>query len=147
MKRLTLLAVLVGALVVASTASAYFAQDQLPATWHIHNDGTCSQCAGHAFFPQILGETVATYLGDPAECPDATDKAFLGGGEPSPQNTGIEPNQPLREGICMTSTTVIHLKSIPADQPPPAGWTGPVGTPAVVNGITYVTYYSLTPAS
>jgi len=146
MKRLTLLAVLVGALVVASTASAYFAQDQLPATWHIHNDGTCSQCAGHAFFPQILGETVATYLGDPAECPDATDKAFLGGGEPSIHNPpSLTGNQPLGEGICMTSTTIIHLKRISPDQPVPAGFSGPIGS-TVVQGRTFLTYYMLTPS-
>jgi hypothetical protein len=126
MKKLIILACCAAALTVASGASAYFTQDQLPPTWHIHNGGTCSQCAGVAFFPKILtGGDVNLYKQDPAECPDATDKAFLGGGQPSPQPPapGVNGNQPLREGICMTSTTIIHLKSIAPDQPAPDGWT------------------------
>jgi hypothetical protein len=101
-------------------------------------------CAGTAFFPSIVPGYDA--LNDPAECPDATDKAFLGGGQPSTSNTGIQVHQPLREGICMTNEWIVHLKSIPQDQPAPEGWAGPAGSPSVINGITYVTYYQLTAA-
>lgn len=144
MKKLSLLASLMGALVCASAAAAYFAPNALPPTWHIHNGGTCSQCAGVAFFPGILGVSTATYLLDPAECPDATDKAFLGGGEPSIHNPpSLTGDQPLGEGICMTSTTIIHLKRIEADQPVPAGFSGPVGS-TTVEGRTFYTFYMLT---
>lgn len=145
MKNFAVLAPVVGALALASGAAAYFAPSALPPTWHIHNGGTCSQCAGTAFFPTILGETTATYLLDPAECPDATDKAFLGGGEPSIHNSpSLTGNQPLGEGICMTSTTIIHLKRIEADQPVPAGFSGPVGSPTTVEGRTFYTFFMLT---
>ena len=147
MKRSILLAAVACALASASAASAYFAPDQLPPTWHVHNGCVVvvPNCQGVAFFPKIIPGYDP--YNDPAECPDATDKAFLGGGQPSPQNTGIETNQPLREGICMTSTSVIHLKSIPDDQPVPDGWLGPVGSKSVINGITYVTYYKVTSAA
>jgi hypothetical protein len=144
MKRWTLIAVATSVLAFAPAAAAYFAPNALPPTWHVHNGCVVAvpHCQGVAFFPQIIPGYDP--VNDPAECPDATDKAFLGGGEPSTSNTGIELNQPLREGVCMTRETIIHLKSIPLDQPAPDGWTGPVGTPTVVNGITYVTFYQLT---
>jgi hypothetical protein len=146
MKRLIMLIAILGALATASASSAYFAPESLPPTWHVHNGCVVvvPNCAGQAFFPSI----VPGYdpYNDPAECPDATDKAFLGGGQPSTSNTGIQVNQPLREGICMTSEWIIHLKSIPQDQPAPEGWAGPAGSPSVINGITYVTYYQLTAA-
>lgn len=113
------------ALTAAGTLTAARA-GSLPPTWHVH-DCAAAPCtwphAGVAFFPQILGESLSTYLADPAQCPDATDKAFLGGGMPGPTGDGLTGNQPLREGVCMTSDTVIHLKSIAADQPAPDGWT------------------------
>lgn len=145
MKRWTLIALAVGALASAPAAAAYFSPDALPPTWHVHNGCVVRvpNCQGAAFFPLIFSNYDPA--NDPAECPDATDKAFLGGGQPSTSNTGIEVNQPLREGICMTRETIIHLKSIPADQPVPDGWQ-PVGAPAAVNGITYLTYYRLTPS-
>jgi hypothetical protein len=133
-------------LACAPAAFAYFTIDTLPPTWHIHNGGTCSQCAGVAFFPTILGESTATYLLDPAECPDATDKAFLGGGEPSIHNPpSLSGEQPLGEGICETSTTIIHLKRVEAGQPIPPGFSGPVGSPTTVEGRTFYTFYMLTP--
>jgi hypothetical protein len=145
MKKFSLSASLVGALAFASGAAAYFAPNPLPPTWHIHNGGTCSQCAGVAFFPTILAVSTATYLLDPAECPDATDKAFLGGGQPSIHNPpSLTGNQPLGEGICMTSATIIHLKRIEADHPVPAGFSGPVGSPTTVEGRTFYTFYMLT---
>lgn len=137
------------ALVACSAVSAVLAaaavagpSGSLPPTWHVH-DCTATSCvlphAAVGFFPTVLGESVATYLQDPAACPDATDKAFLGGGQP-PTTDGTEQNQPLREGVCMTSMTIIHLKSIAPDQPAPAGWT----FLSVAGGVA--TYYSLTSA-
>lgn len=125
---------------VTSATGASAGGSALPATWHVH-DCTAAPCvlphAPVAFFPAILGEPLSVYLADPARCPDATDKAFLGGGQP-PTTDGVEPNQPLREGVCVTSTTVIHLKSISPAQPAPAGWTA--------RGISgaYATYFLLT---
>jgi len=147
MKKFLLLACVLAALALAPAALAYFTPDTLPPTWHIHDGGTCSQCAAVAFFPTILtGGDVTAYKLDPAECPDATDKAFLGGGEPSIHNApSLTGNQPLGEGICMTSTTIIHLKRISPDQPVPAGFSGPIGS-TVVQGRTFLTYYMLTPS-
>ena len=146
MNRWTFIAAFAATLAAAPAATAYFAPNALPPTWHVHNG--CAvvvpNCQGAAFFPQILPGYDP--VDDPAECPDATDKAFLGGGQPSTSNTGIQVNQPLREGVCMTRETIIHLKSIPVDQPVPDGWTGPVGSPAIVDGITYLTYYRPTAA-
>src|SRR5262249_58728179 len=91
--------------------------------------------AATSFFPYILGQTLDQSLADPAMCPNATDKAF-----PPP---GLEAGQPLRAGVCMTSTTVIHLRSIPEGDPSPAGWalipiTLPRG-PTAIHGVTYPT--------
>jgi len=136
----TVVAVVLASAALAAAAFAGPTDGSLPPTWHIH-DCTAAPCvlphAGVAFFPTILGETTAAYVQDPAECPDATDKAFLGGGQP-PTTDGVEANQPLREGICMTSTTIIHLKSVSPTQPAPDGWTF-LGTSG-----GYATYYSLT---
>jgi hypothetical protein len=93
------------------------------------------------FFPTILGESREAYRQDPAECNDATDKSLL------PPNDGTTPteNQPLRAGVCYTSTTLIHMRSIDADDPAPAGWSGPIAPVHLGNGVTYVTYWLLTP--
>jgi hypothetical protein len=139
MRAITLVAVGVVSAVLGAAALASAADSQLPTTWHVH-DCTSSCVLPHAavgFFPRILGESLSTYLEDPAACPDATDKAFLGGGQP-PTTDGVEPNQPLREGICMTSTTIIHLKSISPDQPAPNGWSYLSTTGG------YATYYART---
>ena len=136
----TIVAVVLASAALAAAAVAGPESGAFPPTWHVH-DCAVAPCvlphAGVAFFPSILGETTAEYLQDPAACPDATDKAFLGGGQP-PTTDGVEANQPLREGVCMTSTTIIHLKSISTDQPAPAGWSyqGTSGG--------YATYYSFT---
>lgn len=138
-KALSVIAVTAAGGVLAAAALAGPSSSQLPATWHIH-DCTSSCVLPHApvgFFPAILGESLATYLQDPAMCPDATDKAFLGGGQP-PTSDGVEQNQPLREGVCMTSTTIIHLRSVAPDQPAPAGWT------YVSTSGGYATYFLLT---
>jgi hypothetical protein len=139
-KKFLVLACGVAALASAPAAFSYFTVDNLPPTWHIHNGGTCSQCAAvPAFFVKALDDgDLAAYLADPAECPDATDKVFLGGGEPNILNTGINPNQPLRAGICETSTQILHLRSIDAGDPAPAGWT------FVSTSGGYSTYYLVT---
>lgn len=117
--------------------------DELPQNWHVHD---CNLTGGPAcgfdadgdwhlpasFFPTILGESAGAYLADPAMCPNATDKAFL--------PNGRQDGQPLRAGVCMTSTEVIHLRTVPAGTEGPAGWglrTGPESG--------FVTYYLVTP--
>jgi hypothetical protein len=131
--------IVVAALAVASvgaagTALATSSASELPPNWHIH-DGQIAlgpQHKGIGFFPTILGVSTATYLQDPAACPDATDKAFL------PQ--GRQPGQPLRAGVCMTSTAIIHLHSVPSGAEGPAGWASL--TTASEPG--WVTYYTVT---
>jgi len=141
MKKLLAPLVVVGLLVFAAAASAQFTSATLPANHHIH-DCTASPCVyphlGVAFFPLILGEPLSTYLQDPAVCNDATDKALL------PGDAKPEENQPLRAGVCFTSDTVIHLRSIDANDSAPEGWSGPIA-PTLMNGVTYVTYWLLTP--
>jgi hypothetical protein len=146
MKKLIVLTFSAAALVFAAVASAQFTSNTLPANHHIH-DCTLqppSACQyphlAVGFFPRILNnESVATYLQDPAVCNDATDKSLL-----PPLDEKPEPNQPLRAGVCFTSTTVIHLRSIDINDPAPEGWSGPIA-PTVLNGVTYVTYWLLTP--
>jgi hypothetical protein len=112
MKKLIVLTFSAAALVFAAVASAQFTSNTLPANHHIH-DCTLqppSACQyphlAVGFFPRILNnESVATYLQDPAVCNDATDKSLL-----PPLDEKPEPNQPLRAGVCFTSTTVIHLR-------------------------------------
>ena len=115
---------------------------QLPANWHIHDcsnpaittepacgvDANGDEHLGISFFATILGVTAATYAADPARCPNATDKAFL------PQ--GRQENQPLRAGVCMTSSTVIHLRSVPVGTSGPDGWGGPIASEQ-----SWVTFY------
>jgi hypothetical protein len=144
MKRIFLLALTAGVILCSAGAARALGPGQLPSTWHIHDCTTApATCVlPHqpvSFFPAILtGGDVTAYLQDPARCPDATDKSFLGGGAPG---TGTrEPNQPLREGVCMTSATVIHLKSIAADQPFPSSFTFLSTDPAT----GFSTYYRLT---
>jgi hypothetical protein len=140
MKKLFASAALATLLVFAAVASAQFTSDTLPANHHIH-DCSATPCVyphlGVAFFPLILGKPLTTYLQDPAVCNDATDKALL------PGDAKPEKNQPLRAGVCFTSTTVIHLRSIDANNPAPEGWSGPIA-PTPLNGVTYVTYWLLT---
>ena len=141
MKTLLASAAVATLLVFAAVASAQFTSATLPANHHIH-DCTAAPCAyphlAVGFFPQILGESPATYLQDPAVCNDATDKSLL-----PPLDEKPTPNQPLRAGVCFTSTTVIHLRSIDVNDAAPAGWSGPIA-PTVLNGVTYVTYWLLT---
>jgi hypothetical protein len=144
MKKTILIVLTAGAFASsAGVARATLGPGELPPTWHIHDCTTTTCVFPHApvgFFPIILtGGDVDAYLQHPARCPDATDKAFLGGGAPGPSGS-LDGNQPLREGVCMTSTTVIHLKSISPNQPAPKGWT------YLSTSGGFATYYQRTPA-
>lgn len=98
--------------------------------WHIHS-GLTELGGPHrsaAFFPALLGVDLATYKAQPAlwaYCPDATDKALVGG----------DGGRQGAAGVCMNETYVIHLLTVPAEQSAPAGWT-------LVPGLTS-TYYQL----
>jgi hypothetical protein len=109
----------------------------LPPTWHIH-DCVELPCTGQhkpvSFFPTILDVSQEVYLQDPARCPNAADKVFL----PSEPKSKSEV---LRAGVCMTSTTVIHLRSVPVGTSGPAGWDSL--TTASEPG--FVTYFMVTP--
>lgn len=144
MKRVLALVCTAGALVFAAVAWAGYFNGPLPPNHHIHDCAAAPCVYPHlpvGFFPTILGESRDAYLQDPAECNDATDKALL------PPNDGITPtsNQPLRAGVCYTSTRLIHMRSIDANDPAPEGWLGPIAPVKLGNGVTYVTYWLLTP--
>jgi hypothetical protein len=143
MRRILVLLCGVCALAFAAVAWAGHFNGPLPPNHHIH-DCTAAPCVyPHlpvGFFPTILGKSRDAYLQDPAECNDATDKALL------PPNDGITPNsnQPLRAGVCYTSTSLIHMRSIDASDRAPEGWSGPIAPVRLGNGVTYVTYWLLT---
>jgi hypothetical protein len=142
MKKFLAFACSITALALATVASGQFTSDTLPANHHIHDCTTAPCVYPHlavGFFPVILHESLTTYALDPAVCNDATDKTLL-----PPLGEKPERNQPLRAGVCSTSTTIIHLRSIDANDPAPAGWSGPIA-PTTLNGVTYVTYWLLTP--
>jgi hypothetical protein len=135
MKRSMLVATVVAALaaltVYGTAALADSSAATLPPNWHVHDGavGLGAQHKGIGFFPAILGVSTATYLTDPASCPDATDKAFL------PQ--GRQDNQPLRAGMCQTSSEIIDLRTVPVGTGGPEGWSSI--TSASEPG--WVTYY------
>jgi hypothetical protein len=143
MKTLLASAAIAAVLVFAAVASAGYFNGPVPANHHIH-DCTAAPCVyphlAVGFFPTILRESRADYLNNPAECNDATDKSLL-----PPLDEKPELNQPLRAGVCYTSTTLIHLRSIDINDRAPAGWSGPITPVTLGNGITYVTYWLLTP--
>ena len=133
--RRTLLIVGVGALLAAAIAVPVMATDAQNPNWHVHDGQAMPGHLGIAFFPTILGQTQQQYLQDPATCPNATDKALLPG--------GLVAGMPLRSGVCMTSTKVIHLRTIaPSDQPPGGDWTLLGPTDAALG--SWVTYYRVT---
>ena len=145
MKRSIVAFAILGALATASAASAYFAPGSWPPTLARSQRLCCGRAELRSAGDLPEHRPGIRRLQQSRRVPGCDRQAFLGGGQPSPSNTGIQVNQPLREGICMTKEWIIHLKSIPQDQPAPEGWSGPVGSPSVINGITYVTYYRLTP--
>lgn len=112
MYRLILPATILVALLAASPVAA----SDNAKNWHIHDGGTGDGHAPIGFFPSILGLTTEAYLVDPAACPNATDKVLLG---PS----GVDANQVVRSGICMTGRYIIQLRTQDAGRPAPAGWT------------------------
>jgi hypothetical protein len=120
-----------GGVIAASDAAA------LPSNWHVHDGKGATLGAQHkgiGFFPTILNQSVADYLLDPAECPNATDKVFLPSADTS--------NGPqLRAGMCQTSSVVIHLRTLPVGTEGPEGWASI--TAASEPG--WVTYYVVTP--
>ena len=145
MKKLIVLTFSAALLAFAAVASAGYFAASLPPNHHIH-DCTAAPCVyPHlpiGFFPTILGESRDTYLQDPAECNDATDKTLL----PPNDTTGAPTeNQPLRAGVCYTRTTLIHMRSIDVNDPPPEGWSGPIAPVLLGNSVIYVTYWLLTP--
>ena len=108
----------------------------LPPTWHIHDGQGATlgpQHKGIGFFPTILGISTATYLLDPARCPNATDKAFL-------PSFGSSEASLLRAGACMTSSVVISLRTVPVGTSGPEGWSVLRGT----DGGAWDTYYQVT---
>lgn len=128
---LGLLAAFAGSAMAAASAS------DLPPNWHVHDGQGATLGAQHkgiGFFPAILGLATPDYLQDPAQCPNATDKAFL----PS-ADTSEGPN--LRAGQCQTSTKIIHLRTVPVGTAGPDGWSSI--TAASEPG--WVTYYLVTP--
>jgi hypothetical protein len=143
MKTLLASTAVAAVLVFAAVASAGYFNGPVPANHHIH-DCTAAPCVyphlAVGFFPTILSESRADYLNDPAECNDATDKSLL-----PPLDEKPELNQPLRAGVCYTPATLIHLRSIDINDPAPAGWSGPIAPVTLGNGVTYVTYWLLTP--
>jgi hypothetical protein len=108
----------------------------LPSMWHIHDGQGATLGPQHksvGFFPTILGISTADYLLDPARCPNATDKAFL-------PSVGSAQSPLLRAGVCMTSSAVIELRTVPAGTAGPAGWSILSGT----DGGAWDTYYRVT---
>jgi hypothetical protein len=142
---IALMALGAGLLAFVAVAAAGFSSTATPPpNHHVHDctlpPGSCVYPhLAVGFFPKILDEPLSTYLEDPAQCNDATDKSLLPG-DPKPEG-----NSPLRAGVCYTTTTIIHLRSIDVGDPAPSGWSGPIA-PVTVDGVTYVTYWLLTPS-
>jgi hypothetical protein len=117
------------------TVMADSSASDLPPAWHVHDGqtGLGPQHKGIGFFPTILGISTATYLEDPARCPNATDKAFL-------PSVGSSEAPLLRAGACFTSTATIQLRTLPLGVSGPEGWSALSGT----DGGAWVTYYLVT---
>ena len=122
--------------VFAGSAFATADASELPPSWHVHDGQGATlgpQHKGVGFFPAILGLATAVYLQDPAQCPNATDKAFL----PS-ADTSEGPF--LRAGECQTSTQIIHVRTVPVGTAGPDGWS----SITVASEPGWVTYYLVT---
>jgi hypothetical protein len=115
---------------VYGTAAFADPSASLPPNWHIHDGltGLGPEHKGIGFFPAILGVSTATYLTDPASCPDATDKAFL--------PHGRQDEQPLRAGMCQTSSKIIHLHTVPVGTVGPSAWSS-ITTASEPGWVTY----------
>ena len=136
--RLVLAMAVVGVMTTfTSAAAASSGAADLPPTWHVHDGQGATlgpQHKGIGFFPAILGLSVSDYLLDPAECPNATDKAFL-------PSLGSSEAPLLRAGMCMTSSVEISLRTVPVGTSGPEGWA----SITVASEPAWVTYYSVTP--
>jgi len=138
-RRWTLLAAAAALVLSLAAAGVTTAEEasNLPPTWHIHDGKGATlgpQHKGIGFFPTILGISSATYLLDPARCPNATDKAFL-------PSFGSSEAPLLRAGMCMTSSVEISLRTVPVGTSGPEGWA----SITVASEPAWVTYYSVTP--
>jgi len=133
--RLSVVAVLVAALFVYPASIAASAARGSWNNWHVH-DGTAVPYTdasglthrGFSLFPFIF----PTYVSDTtlwAYCPDATDKALVGG----------DGGAMSVAGVCQNELNIIHLQGIATGAPAPAGWTAATTS----SGFTY--YYLLTP--
>jgi hypothetical protein len=123
--------------------------------WHVHDGGCCVPTHRPiGFFWRNDGrgilnpydQTLDDYTADPAECPNATDKAFLPSGA-TPAYTdgeaaGASQSTLLRAGMCQTSQFVIQVSTVPAGTAGPSGWTK---LPFSTDGGGFWTYYLLTP--
>ena len=128
MRRLIVLAMASAACVVLAAPAR--ADRSVFNNWHVHNGLPGGRPS--AFFPAILGVSLAAYQADRAlwaHCPNGTDKPLLG--------DGVVDGSKSTAGVCMNVGTVIHLLSVPAGQSPPEGWS-PI--PGSSTG-----YYRLTP--
>lgn len=132
MKRFALVAVAMTAL-AAAAVPAGAAPDN---NWHVHDAGQSSvdmRHTGVVFFPLLFSQEGDTYdpVGDPAVCPDATDKA---GTLPNGEHT----NRHHVNGVCHTDEYIIHLRSASGGSAEiPGDWGSvPFGTDTV--------YYRLT---
>jgi hypothetical protein len=135
MKKWLAAAALVGVLAYGATAFADSSASELPPNWHVHDGQFAlgSEHKGISFFPRVLGISATDYLQDPARCPNATDKSFL-------PSADTRESEELRAGVCMTSTTLIHLRTVPVGTDGPDGWKSLLGPES-----GYVTYYLVTP--
>jgi hypothetical protein len=125
-KGLMVTAAALGTLAAAQPAAAERAVFN---NWHVHSGFPGAKAA--AFFPALLGVSLAEYQANPslwAYCPDATDKLFLPSGAPGSK---------IAAGVCMNERTVIHLMTVQPDQSAPEGWARVPGTSTA--------YYKLTP--
>ena len=136
LRAVAVMAAMGAAAVFGGSALAASDASDLPPSWHVHDGQPAlgSQHKGIGFFPAVLGLSVSDYLLDPAECPNATDKAFL-------PSFGSSEGPLLRAGQCQTSTTVISLRTVPVGTAGPEGWSSL--TSASEPG--WVTYYRVTP--
>jgi len=136
-RRLILAMTVVGAMTMfAGAAVATSNASDLPPTWHVHDGKGATlgpQHKGIGFFPAILGLSVSDYLLDPAECPNATDKAFL-------PSFGSSEAPLLRAGQCQTTTSIISVRTVPVGTSGPDGWA----SITVASEPGWVTYYSVT---
>lgn len=136
-RRVVLATTVVGAMTMfAGAALATSDASDLPSTWHVHDGQGATlgpQHKGIGFFPTILGLSVSDYLLDPAQCPNATDKAFL-------PSFGSSEAPLLRAGQCQTSTSIISIRTVRVGTSGPEGWA----SITVASEPAWVTYYSVT---